>query len=32
VLTNIADANGLFSFTDPQTTNYAQRFYRITVP
>jgi len=32
VLTNIADANGLFSFIDPQTTNYAQRFYRITVP
>jgi len=32
VLTNLSDTNGVFSFTDVQTTNYAQRFYRITAP
>ncbi len=29
VLTNLADDNGVFNFTDLQVTNYPQRFYRI---
>ena len=29
VLTNRADSNGNFSFTDSHVTNYAQRFYRV---
>jgi autotransporter-associated beta strand protein len=29
VLTNTADANGLFQFSDSQTTNFPQRFYRV---
>jgi hypothetical protein len=28
ISTNIADMNGLWQFTDTQTTNYPQRFYR----
>lgn len=30
--TNRADTNGLLQFTDPQGTNYPQRFYRIITP
>jgi hypothetical protein len=30
--TNNADSNGAFTFSDPQTTNYQQRFYRILAP
>jgi autotransporter-associated beta strand protein len=30
VLTNAADINGLFSFTDLQVSTHAQRFYRIS--
>jgi autotransporter-associated beta strand protein len=29
ILTNMADSYGLFQFTDPQTTNFLQRFYRV---
>jgi uncharacterized repeat protein (TIGR02543 family) len=29
LLTNTADGNGVFSFTDLQVTNYPQRFYRV---
>ena len=29
VATNTADANGVFQFTDLETTNYIQRFYRV---
>ncbi len=29
VLTNSADTNGIFSFTDLQVTNYDRRFYRV---
>jgi autotransporter-associated beta strand protein len=29
VATNTADANGVFQFTDTETTNYARRFYRV---
>jgi hypothetical protein len=29
--TNSADTNGLFSFSDV-TTNFPQRFYRLTTP
>lgn len=29
VLTNSADTNGVFQFTDLPTTNYNQRFYRV---
>jgi hypothetical protein len=32
VATNTADANGAFSFSDPQATNYQHRFYRIGTP
>ena len=32
VATNTADANGIFQFTDLHTTNYQQRFYRVTTP
>jgi hypothetical protein len=32
VLTNSADASGVFRFTDWQTTNYTQRFYRVLAP
>ena len=27
--TNTADANGYFGFTDLETTNYSQRYYRV---
>ena len=30
--TNSAAANGIFSFTDSQVTNFAQRFYRVSTP
>ena len=29
LLTNTADGNGVFSFTDLHVTNYPQRFYRV---
>lgn len=29
VLTNTADTNGIFQFTDTQATNFPQRFYRV---
>ena len=32
IATNVADTNGGFSFSDTQTTNYPQRFYRVTTP
>jgi hypothetical protein len=32
IATGIAGANGLFQFTDPQATNWPQRFYRVTSP
>jgi hypothetical protein len=30
VSTNVADINGLFSYTDPSATNYSGRYYRTT--
>jgi hypothetical protein len=30
--TNISVLNGNFSFTDPQASNYPQRFYRVSLP
>ena len=32
IATNPADANGVFSFTDPQATNHQSRFYRVATP
>ncbi|MGI8967049.1 MAG: autotransporter-associated beta strand repeat-containing protein, partial [Limisphaerales bacterium] len=32
IVTNTADTNGLFNFTDPRATNFLQQFYRVTVP
>jgi hypothetical protein len=32
VVTNVADTNGGFSFTDAQATNFPLRFYRVSVP
>ena len=32
VATNTADANGTFSFSDPQATNHQHRFYRVGTP
>jgi hypothetical protein len=32
IATNTADANGTFSFSDPQATNYQHRFYRVGAP
>jgi Chondroitinase B/Immunoglobulin domain len=32
IATNITDTNGIFSFTDTQISNSAQRFYRTTLP
>jgi hypothetical protein len=32
IATNTADANGAFSFSDSQATNYQHRFYRIGTP
>jgi hypothetical protein len=32
VATNLADANGVFQFSDPRGANTTQQFYRITVP
>jgi hypothetical protein len=32
VATNTAGANGVFSLSDQQATNYQQRFYRIWTP
>jgi hypothetical protein len=32
ILTNNASTNGVFTFRDPQTTNFDARFYRITIP
>jgi autotransporter-associated beta strand protein len=29
VVTNTADSNGIFQYTDSQTTNFPQRFYRV---
>jgi hypothetical protein len=32
ILTNGAFGNGQFSFTDPDSTNFSQRFYRVVAP
>jgi autotransporter-associated beta strand protein len=32
IATNVADTNGIFSFTDPGATNNLQQFYRIRSP
>jgi autotransporter-associated beta strand protein len=32
IATNTANANGVFQFTDPQATNYVERFYRAVSP
>jgi hypothetical protein len=32
LVTNTADSEGVFGFSDPQATNFLQRFYRITIP
>jgi len=32
IATNITGTNGVFSFTDGQISNFAQRFYRVTLP
>ena len=32
ILTNTAGTNGVFVFSDPQATNFAVRYYRITTP
>lgn len=32
IATNIADSNGVLNFSDPQATNYSQRFYRVSTP
>ena len=32
LMTNAADTNGFFQFTDPQATNYPQRYYRLQTP
>jgi hypothetical protein len=32
IITNTADTNGVWSFTDTNTANYPQRFYRVIAP
>lgn len=32
ILTNAADSNGGFTFTDPTAPNFPRRFYRVTTP
>jgi autotransporter-associated beta strand protein len=32
IATNLANTNSIFQFTDQQTTNYGQRFYRLSNP
>jgi hypothetical protein len=29
IATDVADANGVFQFTDPQAQNFDRRFYRV---
>ena len=32
IATNTADSGGVLNFSDPQATNYSQRFYHVSTP